>query len=507
MSALLHYLTTGEGCDVIIICRGQFFFVHKAIIATHSPMLERDACKSSFLDDEAYTLDAVSPDVFRKVLTFMYTGNIPESCQSALAASAQRPLHERFPLTDAFLVTTKGRSTTVSLPDGSEETVDTMTNADKWTALLAKQASIKDPYDFLPCQKSDDIFPELNVYLAAKQLEMGSLKSITMQKILAWFEKELHAGYPLSDAFHVWAGFILKAYEDFIQPFFKICTRHLPVVEKDSALASLLEEHNPSLWEVMMSIRTQWQKELVDQRDELQKSQERVSRLQTDVDKQKAASIDLEKAYKSRMEALEKSLDLANGRTRAAQAMAQQLDNLTRSLQQDLLKEKANAIRLKENNAQKENQAPKHDPAAPKLQKKIEELKEVVRNKETALEQSKAANSKIKEELRDENEDLQDEIEDLTAMVKSKEQALEQSKAANNKIKDDLRYEKEELRKELSKMKDAFAGLKWHVNQVGECRGCRRRYNIRIIHEQRHASMGIACVYCPCDEVWRGEDR
>ncbi|OQU95440.1 BTB/POZ domain-containing protein [Cladophialophora immunda] len=451
MGTLLRYLTTAEGCDLIIICEGQFFFVHKAVIAAHSPVLSRDATKSAFYGGETYILNAVCADVFHKVLTFMYTGDIPDSCRNALAASDQRPLNEKFPLTDAFLVTVQGKPATVSLSNGSLTTVDTITNANKWAKFMAKQALNKDPYDTLPCQHPDEVFAELN--------------GVCVQKIIAWFERELHVGLSLSEDFRISAGYILRTYEDFTQPFFRLCATHLPVVEQESALTSVLEKCNPSLWEVMMSVRKQWQKELKDQRDELQKSKDQVSALKTDLDKQKNASRDLDKAYQSRMEALEKSRVLADGRTKAAQAMARQLDELTRSLQQDLLKEQANAVRLKEN-IQKENKLPKSEPAAPKLQKKIE---------------------------------------DLRVLVKSKEQALEQSKAANNKIKEELRDEKEELWVESTKMKDAFTRFKRYINREGECPCCRKRYNIRIEHE-RYTSIGFACAYCSYRSMFRGED-
>ncbi|KIW32841.1 uncharacterized protein PV07_04357 [Cladophialophora immunda] len=454
MGTLLRYLTTAEGCDLIIICERQFFFIHKAVIAAHSPVLSRDTSKSAFFGGEAYTLNAVSADVFRKVLTFMYTGDIPDSFRNALAASDQRPLNEKFPVTDAFLVTVQGKPATVSLSNGSLTTVDTITNADKWAKSMAKQALNKDPYDTLPCQHPDEVFAELNVYIVAKQLEIQSLKGVCVQKIIAWFERELHVGLSLSEDFRISAGL-----------FFRLCATHLLVVEQESALRSVLEKCNPSLWEVMMSVRNQWQKELKDQRDELQKSKDQVSAFKTDLDRQKNASRDLDKAYQSRMEALEKSRVLADGRTKAAQAMARQLDELTPSLQQDLLKEQANAVRLKEN-IQKENNPPKSEPAAPKLQKKIE---------------------------------------DLMVLVKSKEQALEQSKAANNKIKEELRDEKGELWVESTKMKDAFTRFKRYINREGECPCCRKRYNIRIEHE-RYTSIGFACAYCSYRSMFRGED-
>ncbi|EXJ69017.1 uncharacterized protein A1O5_07952 [Cladophialophora psammophila CBS 110553] len=412
MGALLRYLTTTEGCDLVIISRGEFFFVHKAIIAAHCPVLEEDACKSTFLDGEAYTLDAISPDVLRKVLTFMYTGDIPETFQSSLAASAKLPLNEKFPATDAFLVTltVNAKPTTVNLNDGSSKAVDTMTNSDKWAILMAKQALMKDPYDTLPCKNSDEVFLELNIYLVAKQLEINPLKKIAMQKIVAWFENELGAGLPLSEDFHAWAGCILRAYEDFTKPFFGLCAAHLPVVEKDSALTSLLEKCNPNFWEMMMCVRTQWKNELTEQRHELQKSKEQIVDLKTITKQQMAAAADLEKAYQTKTEFLGKSLSLAEGRREAAQTMVQQLENLTRSLQDDLLKEKAHTLRLKENNAQKQKKLQTNDPSVQKLQKEVEDLKRLVINKEQALEQSKAANHKVKQELRQERDRLRTEF-------------------------------------------------------------------------------------------------
>ncbi|KIW81082.1 hypothetical protein Z517_04105 [Fonsecaea pedrosoi CBS 271.37] len=448
MGTLLHYLITGTGCDLIIICRGEFFLVHKSVIAAHSPVLERDACKSTFLDGEAYILDAVSPDVFRKVLTFMYRDDIPESFQSTLAASTQFPLGEKFPSTDAFLVTIRGKPVTVNLLGGSTKTMDTITNADKWAILMAKQALIKDTYDVCPSTRN--------------WTPKGHLRA----KIITWFEKELRTGCPLSEDFHVWAGYILRAYDDFIQPFFRICALHIPVVEKDTSLVTLLRQCNSSLWEGMLSVRAQWQKDLVNKREELQKTRDQCLVLKVDAEKQKAASRDQEKLHKSKMEELQKSLALADGRTRAAQAMAQRLDKLTCSLQQDLLKEKASGVQLKETNTKKENQPAKSDPVTSKLRKQIG---------------------------------------DLNKMVKNKEQALKESKATNNKVKAALRSEKEALRIEYAKVKDAFTGFKRWINDTPKCPSCQREHNIRIEH-QRYTSIGVACAHCPFRTMWYGAD-
>lgn len=47
MGTLLQYLATGKGVDLILICNGEFFFVHKTVLAANSPILKKDACCST----------------------------------------------------------------------------------------------------------------------------------------------------------------------------------------------------------------------------------------------------------------------------------------------------------------------------------------------------------------------------------------------------------------------------------------------------------------------------
>lgn len=42
MSSLLRLLTTGDGADVVVFCKGDLFFVHKEVIAAQSPVLEQE---------------------------------------------------------------------------------------------------------------------------------------------------------------------------------------------------------------------------------------------------------------------------------------------------------------------------------------------------------------------------------------------------------------------------------------------------------------------------------
>lgn len=40
MATLLRYLTTGEGSDLVLICNGEIFLVHKTVVAANSPALK-----------------------------------------------------------------------------------------------------------------------------------------------------------------------------------------------------------------------------------------------------------------------------------------------------------------------------------------------------------------------------------------------------------------------------------------------------------------------------------
>src|SRR6201996_7268833 len=280
-------------------------------------------------------LNDLSPATLGKILTFMYHGDIPESYRRSLEsnASTHLPLNQKFPATDKFLTTVKGKPTTISLNDGSTRTTGTVTNKEKWAIMLGKQAALKEPYDIVACKDYGEVIFEIDLYAVAEKLEVLALKEVAMNKVSAWFEVGLQAGLPLSNEFRTCAIYVLRGHHDFAQSFVGLSAKHFSVIEKDSALASLIEELHPISWNAMKSVRRQWSTELEQYREDLEKSKEQVSTLISRLGQEKVMSGDFEKALESQTETLSKSLACAQGRADAAEMRVARLENLNTSLQ------------------------------------------------------------------------------------------------------------------------------------------------------------------------------
>ncbi|EXJ58076.1 hypothetical protein A1O7_05500 [Cladophialophora yegresii CBS 114405] len=459
MGTLLRYLTTGEGSDLILICNGEFFFVHRTIIAASSRFLRADACASMLFDGEAIMVNDVSPAALGKVLTFVYHGDIPDSYRKTLESNAfsHLPLHQKFPITDKFLTTVKGKPITVDLNDGTTRTTDTVTNKQKWAIMLAKQAALKDPYDMEACRGYAEVISEVDLYFAAEKLEIPALKGVAMGKVSAWFEAELQAGLPLSCDFCTCATYVLREHREFAKSFIGVCAKYLPVVEKDSALVALIEELHPMTWNAMMSVRQEWAARLRETIQDLEKSKEQLSALETRNLQQKSEAEDSKKLLKSQVETLSRYLASAKGRADTAEATVRQLESSQVSLKQELLDEKASVLKWEGANKAMQKYKPQ------KVDRSLQKLTE--------------------------------KVEDLERAVASKEEALQQSRSANRKIKDDLRYENEGLRAEIDEMKNAFNLFLAFVNYEHDCPRCGCEWNLRI-GDNHYTSISIGCKRC-----------
>jgi hypothetical protein len=194
----------------------------------------------------------------------------------------------------------------------------------------------------------------------------------------------------------------------------------------------------------------------------------------------------LENILKSQVGTLSRSLALAEGEREAAQTMVRQLENLSRTLQQEALTEKASALRLRDANpTSKENNSTKPDFSHPKVAMKIEELQKTINSKDRSLEQLRRVLKNGNSQKPDpSSQKLSNKVEELKRTVHSREVALEQSRSANDQVKNKLRGEIDELRTETGKMKDVFDSFMRFVNQEDNCPSCDRHWNIKIGHKQ-----------------------
>jgi len=69
-------LNNGKFSDVILVCGGQKFRVHKGILASRSPVFDQMFKKATVEGTNEVTVDDVSPIVLWEFLRFLYTGDI-----------------------------------------------------------------------------------------------------------------------------------------------------------------------------------------------------------------------------------------------------------------------------------------------------------------------------------------------------------------------------------------------------------------------------------------------
>ncbi|KHO00486.1 speckle-type POZ protein-like protein [Metarhizium album ARSEF 1941] len=89
-SILAQMMMSGEFSDLIFICRGQEFKVHKAIVCAHSPVIKA-AVQGEFEESQsnAIKMDSFQPKTVKRLVQFMYTGDYDETDEYEPSAAYQ----------------------------------------------------------------------------------------------------------------------------------------------------------------------------------------------------------------------------------------------------------------------------------------------------------------------------------------------------------------------------------------------------------------------------------
>ncbi|EXJ80987.1 hypothetical protein A1O3_07275 [Capronia epimyces CBS 606.96] len=462
MATLRELFTTAEGCDLIIICQGEFFFVHKAVIGPQSAVLKTEACNSSFLNGEAYLVDDDVPlTVFRKILAFLYCGDIsgfPELLRPAGPQWLPPPLEyfaRTFPHTDRFLRTVIGKpiaKTDNGLPSAE---LDMISNTRKWSVLTEKQRVMKDLYDEKSCNSPTEVSQELDIFAAAQQLKITSLEALAMKKVLAWFEKELQLGRPLSEDLHKIADLVLRKEKAFVKPFFSLYAKFFPALGMDLSLSRLMKDLDRTTFDLFAQLHPNWITERNRLNETNEQNRQRAKALEGEIELLKGQCTSSENTYKKDMETVKEALKTAQVNEIASAAKAELLERLNKSLQMDLLMAKVSNLKTKESNLPKADNQPKIDTAAEDAEKLKKQLIDV-------------------------------------------QLALKQHKADHQKLKNALKKEKEKLKDQLDDLKYAFKQFVADVNESGRCAGCKREWNFTLGHDH-YTAINISCKLCRKD--------
>ena len=148
----------------------------------------------------------------------------------------------------------------------------------------------------------------------------------------------------------------------------------------------------------------------------------------------------------------------------SAKAKAEFLENFTKSLQSQLVAQKASSLTSKESkpSAQQKSSAMPEAQQLAKLQQDVEHFK--------------------------------------TKATKADETIRLAESTYQKKGKNDLRWENRRLSSRIEDMKIAFDRMMADVNKSDCCEGCQRRWNFTLTH-RRHTAFGIICKLCR-EEAW-----
>ncbi|KAJ9606988.1 hypothetical protein H2200_008999 [Cladophialophora chaetospira] len=432
----------------------------------------------------------MSPAALGKVLGFMYSGDFSESCRRALASSAFTPIPpaQKFPYFDQQLLPLWKDPKSIQSDNGNKILAAEVTNEKKWATILEYQTTLAVPYGLAPCKDNNEVLSEVDVYGAAKKLQIPDVQRDSMKKALAWFEVELEAGGLPFENFRAAASYMLREHDDFVPPFIRLCAKHVPIVEKDKDLVSIIKENDPFAWEITMTIRDQWAAEVNQQHMESEQSKNLLFDLEYRQSQEQKESQAREMVLKAQVETISNSLVAADTKVDTATRTIAQLESRNRTLQQESLAEKALTLQLKESNR---------------------ELKEANRQLKEAHRKLKEANHALERDKTNrsdyEIQKLVAKVEDLQWAVANKETALEQSRAANQKIKDELKDENYELRAEVGKLKKVFNKVMQFINTSIYCPGCNKWWAPRLGHK-KHTSVSVGCKICGYKGWFYGTD-
>ncbi|EXJ90532.1 hypothetical protein A1O1_03635 [Capronia coronata CBS 617.96] len=466
MVGLRELLTTAEGCDLIIVCQGEFFFVHKAVIGPQSTVLKTETSNSQFLNGEAYIVADISAMVFRKVLTFLYRGDtsdFPPLHQTAFKCvpPTLEYFANTFPNTDKFLTTVVGKpvpKSSVSIPSAGPDMIG---NRDKWAVLIGKQRVMGNLYEEKTCTNLAEVSKEMDIFAAAQQLDMAALKELAMKKVFAWFEKELRLGTPLSEELNKVAELVLRKEKSFVKPFFRLYAKFFPTVGMNLTFSRLMRELDRDTFDMLAELHSQWTTERSRLDEALEQTTRKAADLEVEVNLLKAQKASSETQQKD-LENLKEALKISQAKEIVSATKAELFENLNKTLQMDLLMTRVSNLHSNENHPPRADPRPKKDTAT-------------------------------------------EDAEKLKRQITDTQQALQQHKAGHKKVKNDLKREKQLLKEQLDDLKDAFKMFMDDVNKSGRCAGCKRQWNFTI-DQDHYDSIKIACKLCH-EEVWYYEDR
>ncbi|KAK4940556.1 hypothetical protein LTR10_019315 [Elasticomyces elasticus] len=473
MRSLLNLLATGEGCDLVIICEGQFFFVHRAVISTQSPVLKSEISFSQFLDGEAYTLENVSPEAFRKILAFIYRGTISGyqgvTENNGVVGITAIELADRFPNVNSFLAAIRGgagsgskadttsvgrRAGSGSKGDVTSTNLSSVTTEQKWAILTSKQRLLDTPYDNSPCGSPAEVMTETEVYTAAGKLQIVGLQDVVLSKIMAWMEKELRKGSPLSEDLRLTADNILRKEKGLVTPFQSLCTRYMPAVEQDASLVSLLTSVDSSTWHLLSSMRVQWRAENDQLKQDLLQQERRTRFLEASIKLNQSEEALFAGELTSQIHKLGESLNATQENHKFAEPKIDGLNRTIQSQQTEILQLKVAKLGLKDVNRPNEPARLGND------------REDVVAKKPELM-------SKVYEELQTKYQKLRS---DFTLLQTSQ-----------GRLKNELKNEKQlnqKLSKQYGETKSAFNIFMSDVNKTGSCEGCKRRWNFTVDHQK-----------------------
>ena len=129
-------------CDLEIACGSQRFGAHRAILAARAPFF-RALLGGKFAESaqRTITIEGVSPETFRLVLRYLYTGRIPSSsltAASATATSGTAPSSAAVAAAAATAATTKAGEHTATLDTSTggaldpQQLLDLLSAAEMW---------------------------------------------------------------------------------------------------------------------------------------------------------------------------------------------------------------------------------------------------------------------------------------------------------------------------------------------------------------------------------------
>ncbi len=477
---------------------------------------------------EAHILCDISAPVFGKALSFLYReDDAVNEClatwrqEETAAGPSPNDLDKMFPNIGQFLADVKVKP--AASGQGGGHAAKTTSTQEKWAALMKKQKLIlKEAYATRgPSESPAMVTADLEVFDAARKLAIKPLQANVVEKVSAWFEKELQTGLPLSPDLHSLSDLALRKNPAFVNSFITLCAKYFPSVEQDDRITALLMELDPRSWELLCTVRSQWKIQCT-QQDMTHKTI--VAAHEKEVDW-------LQDRHKSTLGVMNESLTTAQMDLKAAQAKAERYEMFSKSLQEQLLATRASTHLLrKENKATETNAPPK------KLfptQAEVEVLKAQLKNSQDALQRAtKPANQalrtqtqpspghgeldSLKEQLRSSQEALQQAKQSHKALkvqmqtehrkvVDDFERLREKARETQAKAEHELQEQIDRLNGRIREMRTAIGMLVQDINNEGGCERCKCQWNMTLQSKVHDTEISLTCKQCEM-QVWFYEE-